>query len=82
MYGIINPINQSFLSLLKVQLKGHFDRFLNSKFMKARERAARSAAQRAIGHKTFKELSLLSDRELNDIGINRSMIYSISYGDK
>jgi uncharacterized protein YjiS (DUF1127 family) len=30
---------------------------------------------------TLKELRALSDRELNDIGINRGDIYSIAHGD-
>ena len=34
---------------------------------------------RAKARQTYKELSALSDKELNDIGINRGDIYNIAY---
>lgn len=35
--------------------------------------------QRTVYKRTFNELSALSNRELNDIGINRSEIYNIAH---
>jgi uncharacterized protein YjiS (DUF1127 family) len=36
--------------------------------------------QREASRQTYKELSALSDKELNDIGINRGDIYRIAFG--
>ena len=35
--------------------------------------------ENAIARETIKELSKLSDKELNDIGINRGEIYSVAH---
>ena len=35
--------------------------------------------QRTVYNRTFKELNALTNRELNDIGINRSEIYNIAH---
>ena len=40
-----------------------------------------SLAHRAKVNSTIKELSRLSDRELNDMGLSRCDIYSVAYGD-
>ena len=34
-----------------------------------------------LAKQTIKELSRLSDRELNDMGLSRGEIYSVAYGD-
>lgn len=36
--------------------------------------------QRKLINKTIKELSALSDRELNDMGLTRGDIYSVAHG--
>lgn len=40
---------------------------------------ARSYAKNQQSRQTYKELSKLSDRELNDIGISRSDIRAVAY---
>ena len=36
--------------------------------------------EKSLENQTFRELSSLSDRELNDIGISRAIIRDIAYG--
>ena len=56
-----------------------FDSFMESKFMKAWEEAARKKAQYYEAQYTIKELSRLTDKELDDIGITRGEIRDIAY---
>jgi uncharacterized protein YjiS (DUF1127 family) len=52
---------------------------MESKFMKAWEEAARKKAQYYEAQYTIKELSRLTDKELEDIGITRGEIRDIAY---
>jgi uncharacterized protein YjiS (DUF1127 family) len=42
---------------------------------------ARSYHRKKVARQTYNELSRLTDRELRDLGIQRSDIYDIAYGD-
>jgi len=43
---------------------------------------ANAMARSATANKTIKELSSLTDKELNDIGISRGEIYSLAWGER
>ena len=45
------------------------------------KRLQASMARERLARQTIKELSSLSDRELNDMGLSRCDIYSVAYGD-
>jgi len=51
----------------------------NSKLVKAWEVAAQKRVLNYEARQTIRELSRLSDKELNDIGITRAQIYEIAY---
>ena len=55
--------------------QGTFGAFLNGLLIDARARLAR----RRVYKQTYRELSMLSDRELADLGLSRSMIRRIAY---
>jgi len=55
------------------------DSFMESKVMKAWEEAARKKAQYYEARYTISELSKLTDKELDDIGISRGEIRDIAY---
>jgi|688.fasta_scaffold1440926_1 uncharacterized protein YjiS (DUF1127 family) len=56
-----------------------FEAFMSSKLMKAWEEYARNRVLSHEAQHTIKELSRLSDKELNDIGITRSQIRDVAY---
>lgn len=41
--------------------------------------AQEARTKRAVFHQTFRELSSLSTRDLNDLGLSRSMIRRVAY---
>jgi len=43
------------------------------------KRLQASIAREKLARQTIKELSRLSDRELNDMGLSRGNIYSVAY---
>lgn len=71
---LANPISEviRFLGLM-------VDSFMNSKFMKAWEKAAKARVKKIIARSTIRELSSLSDTQLKDIGLSRSDITYVAH---
>ena len=51
---------------------------LSDQFATVRARMADAAARRKVYRTTLAELEALSDRDLNDLGLSRSMIKSVA----
>lgn len=60
-------------------LQKTFNKFMNSGFMKAWEKASIQKAKYYSARHTIRQLNSLTDRELNDIGISRGEIYDIAH---
>lgn len=72
------PLSELFVGAY-MKLVSFFDAFMESKVIKAWEAAARKRVLNYEAQQTIRELSRLSDKELNDIGIARSQIHEIAY---
>lgn len=59
-------------------LQKTFNKFMNSRFMQAWEKAAIKRAEHYISRSTYNQLNQLTDKELRDIGIHRGDIWDIS----
>ena len=70
-------ISNAFYKLVS-KIEAGFDAFMESKFMKAYEEAAKRRAQYYMMRSTINELHRLSDAELRDIGIARGEIYDLA----
>lgn len=57
----------------------HAESNLRSRFMTAIQRMQESRARRAVYRQTVRELNALTNRDLNDLGINRSMIHGLAH---
>lgn len=56
----------------------HAENNLRGRFMTAIQRMQENRARRAVYRQTVRELNALSTRELDDLGISRSMIRSLA----
>lgn len=56
----------------------HAEHSLRGRFMTAIQRMQENRARRAVYRQTVRELSALTARELDDLGISRSMIRSLA----
>ena len=56
----------------------HAENNLRSRFMTAIQRMQENRARRAVYRQTVRELNALTTRDLNDLGISRSMIHGLA----
>ncbi|WP_246449308.1 DUF1127 domain-containing protein [Paracoccus amoyensis] len=56
----------------------HAENNLRGRVMTAIQRMQENRARRAVYRQTVRELSALTNRDLNDLGINRSMIHGLA----
>lgn len=52
---------------------------LRGRLLRAMQRVQENRARRAVYRQTMRELNALTDRDLNDLGISRSMINRLSH---